>query len=499
MDYALLSLVPAFLTIVIALLTHRVALALFTGVMGGAFVLAGYQLIPFLKGSFEFMLIAFGDTGRLKIVLFVLLIGGLLEIIAGSGAYTKFAGIMARRLNTPRRSRVGTWALSMCLFFDDYANVLISGATMRKINMQNRVSPAQLAYIIDVVAIMASVMIISTWASFESSLMAEAGRNAGINKSITTFFLESLPYHFYTFLAIIMAFMVAYTGKWFGYRADNATYQLNEDSDINNHKSRPIHLLAPIITLIGFALTALFVSGIYILKDTADPITLIRIFGAAPTIEILIIAALLAIVTAIILLRRDEVVSAPSMGNHFIKGIKGMISVSLVIILAKGLSAVSGDLGTGNYLAGLVTTFLKPELIPFMIFIVAMFITVATGFSWSSMAIVMPIAFQMVHSADMPHMIPVVSAAVISGAVSGEHIIPFSEKAVMSAAACKITPIYHIKTQIFQSISVFLAAAVSYLIIGMSGSLILAFFMPLIALLLVHFTLARKNKKAKFI
>ncbi|MBS3770164.1 MAG: Na+/H+ antiporter NhaC family protein [Bacteroidales bacterium] len=499
MDYEILSLIPALLTIAIALLTHRVALALFVGVLGGAIVLAGYQPLLFLRGSFEYMLIAFGDIERLKIVLFVILIGGMLEIIAGSGAYTKFAGVMARRLSTPRRSRVGTWALSMCLFFDDYANVLISGATMRNINIRNRVSPAQLAYIIDVVATIASVVIISTWASFEGSVMAEAGKDAGIHKSFTTFFLESLPYHFYTFLAIIMAFVVAYTGKWFGYRADNATYHLREPTDVNNPRARPIHLLAPIIALIGSALIALFLSGFYILKNTGEPVSLIKIIGAAPSLEILILATLLATGLGIMMLRRDKAMSPALMKRHFLKGIKGMTGVSLVIILAKGLSAVSADLGTGNYLTGAVSSFLSPKFIPFMIFSVSMVITMATGFSWSSMAIVMPIAFQMVHAANIPDIIPIVSGAVISGAVSGEHIIPFSEKAVMSAAACKITPVYHIKTQILQSISVFLAAAGSYMIIGVNGSLALAFFIPLSVLLSLHFFFARKNAHAAFV
>jgi len=134
-----------------------------------------------------------------------------------------------------------------------------------------------------------------------------------------------------------------------------------------------------------------------------------------------------------------------------------------------------------------------------LIFIVSMLITVATGFSWSSMAIVMPIAFQMVVAEDAPDMIPIISAAVISGAVSGEHIIPFSEKAVMSAAACKIEPMYHIKTMIFQTLTVFIAAAGSYLIIGKTDSWILAFGIPLIFVLSIHFLLGKPNKASKIL
>ena len=178
------------------------------------------------------------------------------------------------------------------------------------------------------------------------------------------------------------------------------------------------------------------------------------------------------------------------------KGIREMVGVSLVILLAGGLSAVSMALGTGKYITHSVSSFLQPGVIPLLIFVVSMLITVATGFSWSSMAIVMPIAFQMVVADNMPEMIPVVSAAVISGAVSGEHIIPFSEKAVMSAAACKITPVYHIKTQILQTLSVFTAACIGYIIIGLFHSLVLAFAIPLALLLIIHFAFARENKKA---
>jgi len=496
MEYAFLSLIPALITIVVALATHRVALALFLGVLGGAFVLGGYQMMAFLEGSIRYLLDAFTDIERLKIVFFVILIGSLLEIIAGSGAYNTFASGLSRRLNSPRKTRTTTWGLSMCLFFDDYANVLISGASMRKINMKNGVTPAMLAYIVDVVAIMASIMIVSTWASFEGSVMAQAGKSIGMEKSITTFFLESLPYHFYTFLAIFLAFTVAYSGRWFGYRADQATYRLNDKSEINNHHSKSYHLLAPILTLIGFALAALFVSGTYILIQTQQPVTLINIIGVAPSVEILILSTLLSLGVAVLLLRKDRVIPLPTIGRRFLQGIRNMTGVSLVILLAGGLSAVSLDLGTGTYITGAVSSFVTPALIPLLIFVVSMLITVATGFSWSSMAIVMPIAFQMAAANNTPELIPVVSAAVISGAVSGEHIIPFSEKAVMSAAACKITPVYHIKTQIFQSVAVFIAACLGYLIIGYYQSIPFALIIPLALLLTAHFIFARPNNRA---
>jgi Na+/H+ antiporter NhaC len=493
MEFGILSLIPALVTILSALITRRVALSLFLGVLAGAFVYADYQLLGFFENSFHYLKIAFTDFERLKIVLFILLIGGLLEIIAGSGAYTKFANNLSKRLNTPRRSRVSTWGLSMCLFFDDYANVLISGASMRKINIKNGVTPAMLAYIVDVVAIMASIMVVSTWASFEGSVMAEAGESIGRQGSITDFFLQSLPYHFYTFLAIFMAFLVAYTGRWFGYKADNKAYEMNDSSEVVNGKSRLSHLLAPILTLLGFAIVALFSSGTYILVKENEPVTLINILGSAPSIDILILATILAIVVAVVLLLKDKVVNTKTISREFIKGITGMVGVSLVIIFAKGLSSVSTDLGTGLYITDSISPYISEAVLPMLIFIVSMLITVATGFSWSSMAIVMPIAFQLVDAEGALHLIPIISAAVISGAVSGEHIIPFSEKAVMSAAACKITPIYHIKTQIFQSLAVFSVAALGYYLYGISNSWAISMLIPGILLIILHFSFARPN------
>jgi Na+/H+ antiporter NhaC len=192
-------------------------------------------------------------------------------------------------------------------------------------------------------------------------------------------------------------------------------------------------------------------------------------------------------------LRRDKAIDARIVPKKFAVGLKGMIGVSLVIIFATGLSEVSTDLGTGAYVADVFADFITPQLLPALIFVLSMVITVATGFSWSSMAIVMPIAFQMAMVNQVPEFIPVISAAVISGAVSGEHMIPYSEKAVMTSAACKITPIYHIKTHILQALLVFGAATGGYLLIGYGWHSGVAYGVAIGVILLFHFVFAREN------
>ncbi|MFO8086365.1 MAG: Na+/H+ antiporter NhaC family protein [Bacteroidales bacterium] len=490
-DFAWLSLIPALVTIVFALTTKRVALSLFLGIVAGAFTYHHGKLLESARGLFNYLLDAFTDPERISIVVFILLIGSLLEIIAKSGGYEAFAKKLEKRLHNGRKSRLTTWGISMLLFFDDYANVLISGASMRNINLKNGVSPAMLAYIVDVVAIMASIMIISTWAAFEGSVMVDAATTIGREGSLSLFFLESLPYHFYTFLAITLALVVAYSGKWFGYKLDNQPIP-DTQPQAASPKGKAKYVIVPVLTLIGFALVALFVSGTWILTQRGEPLTLISILGEAPSVEILIIATLLAILVLILLLQKEKALSSRQTAIGMLKGGKGMVDVSLVIFMATGLAAVSSDLETGRYISDSLSGYITPQILPAVIFIIAMLITVATGFSWSSMAIVMPIAYQMAIMEGVPDLIPVISAAVISGAVSGEHMIPYSEKCVMTSAACKISPVYHIKTHILQTLTVFSAGIISFLLIGHRQPLWLAFLAGLAFILFMHKAFARK-------
>ena len=199
----------------------------------------------------------------------------------------------------------------------------------------------------------------------------------------------------------------------------------------------------------------------------------------------------MAILVLIFRLYRDKKLTGNE-GKSLLKGMRSMIDVSLVIFMATGLAAVSSDLGTGAFITNSFSGYITPQILPALIFVISMLITVATGFSWSSMAIVMPIAYQMAASEGLLALIPVLSAAVVSGAVSGEHMIPYSEKAVMTSAACRISPVYHIRTQILQTLTVFTGGVISFIFIGFQAPLILSFIAGLAFILIIHVIFARK-------
>ncbi len=486
-----LSLVPALVTIAVALVWRRVALALFCGVVAGALVLAGFQPLPALAGLGRSLLHAFTDADRLKIVVFILLIGGLLELISASGAYLAFGQAVGRTLRTGRKARLAAWGLSFCMFFDDYANVLISGSAMRSVMDRNKVPASVLAYMVDVVALVASVMLVSTWAAFEGALMVDAGRDLGLHGSLSDFFLRALPYHYYTFLALFLSLMVAWTGRWFGASLDDHAYRLAEEAEVAGEGAGARHVVAPVAVLVGSAILGLFVFGVRALQAQGEPVTLIRILGAAPSVEILIGATVLAIGVAAVTLVRDGVLPHRHAPAHFGRGLGSMVSIGLIVLLATALSQMAKDLGTGLYIAHAFERFLSPATLPFIVFFISLLVTVTTGFSWGAMAIVMPVAFQLA-GAQSGALIPVVSAAVITGAVSGEHVVPYSEKAVMTAAACGVAPLYHVRTQAFQTLAVITAAGMAFLLVGFHVSLVWTYVLPAAFLAGLHLLFARE-------
>lgn len=251
----------------------------------------------------------------------------------------------------------------------------------------------------------------------------------------------------------------------------------------------------PIATLILSGGIGLFLSGYLIARSSGDTITFTGILGNAPVMEVLLLATLLAICVSVVMLRRSDVLPAASIRNNFFRGMGTMISAGMVIILANGLARISEELGTGTFISAGVGNMVSPALLPAFIYLIAMLITIATGFSWSSMAITMPIAYQMVFVQSGPEMIPVVSGAVICGAITGAQLVPYSDKTVMTAAACGISPLLHVKTQIPQVAVVAIVSIGGYIALG-SGCSLTAVYAAGIGIILGAHLLTRIKKES---
>lgn len=513
MEHAgLLSLLPAMVTILVALATHRVPLALLLGVVAGAFTSVGFAILPGFEASFHALLGAFKDAERLRIALFILCVGGLLEILSASGAYEAFARAVGRFLVTPRRARVATWGLSLSIFFDDYANVLLVGASMRGVMRQHRISPALLAYFVDQVATVVSLMLVSTWAAFEGSLLATSAATIGLERSATALLVGSLPFHVSTWLGLFLAGIVAFHGRWFGSfqdvgeaprvapsitpapEAGSATLSTPSPTT-----ARLRHVLVPLGLLVSLSIGGLAFFAIRKALITKGSLTIIDLLDGAPTVWILLGATVLATLFGSIVLHRDRVLGLRLQRAPFLRGLREMIPAALVIVLSKGLADVSELLGTGRYLTGLAGPMLEglPWALPATVFAVGVALTVATGFSWSSMAILLPVAFEMARVAPVgaEAMVPILSGAVIAGSITGGLMVPYSDTSVMTAAAFGITPVYHARTQALQAIPVTLASVLVLSLIGLGWSWPLAYLIGGAALLGAHLLGARASRE----
>lgn len=488
MNYGFLSLLPALVTIAGAIITRQVALALLFGVMAGATVIGHFSLMAGGEALVKYLYAASADLDRLGIAFFVLLVGGLLDILAVSGAYSAFGDRVANILDTPRKARLANWLLSLSLFFDDYANALITGATMRPITDRHRISPALLAYLVDVLATFASVVFLSTWACFEGSLMQEAGASVGIKQSATEFLIRSLPYHFYTYLSMLFTLVVAASGKWFGVRLDRQPISTKHGSlHAIGQNVRPVHAVAPLAFLIICAIAGVLATGYWQLRQENIPdISLMAILGRAPTIHVLVIATGLALIFCTMMLRRDRVLSLREISRSFFAGLARMLVVAIIILMANGLAKVSDDLGTGRYITTLLSSSIPTTFIPTFIFVLSLLVTIATGFSWSSMAIVMPVAYQLAMTGGQETLIPVVSAAVISGAISGSQVVPFSDTSVIAATAYGITPVYHVKTQFLQILATIAVAVLGFTALGAGVNVWLCYLTGAVILVAIH-------------
>lgn len=494
-NYSFYSLVPAAATIAVSVATHNVTLALALGIFSGVLVVAGPGAALICEKTAHYAVATFADLERIEISLFVMLIGGLLEILSASGAYYMLADALARSIHNARRSRLATWLIGVCIFFDDYANVLIAGSSMRRINKINGVSIAQAGYIVDIVSEIASVAIISTWAAYEGSIMLESSLKFHLGKSSMELIIASLPYHFYTYLGIMMALLTAVSGRWLGARFESAGASKEEAApgaeDLDG-RVRTHHFLVPVLTLIACAFAGLFIAGYArFARKGEGELTLINILSNAPTIEVLLAAAIIATALCVYLMKKDGVLAGRSYFRIFLAGKLEMSHAALIIMLSNGLAKISADLGTGEYITSLAGGFITAQALPAVVFGVSCLITVATGFSWSSMAIMMPVAYQLAVTHSGTALIPVMSGAVVCGAISGAHLVPYSDKSVMTAAACKITPVYHVKTQFFNVICAIAASVAGFLAAGATSSYLLGFFLAAAFVAAAHFIFAR--------
>ncbi len=472
------SVLPPLLAIAVALVFRQVIPALFLGIFLGAAMTHGVSLGALWYGLLDtinvYVIEALsppdGDTGHASIIVFTLMIGGMVGIISRNGGMRGVVNRIVGFASNPRRGQVSTGVLGLAIFFDDYANTLVVGNTMRAITDRLRVSREKLAYIVDSTAApVATIALVSTWIGFQVGLIGDAvGAIEGFDQSAYGIFLNSIPYAFYPIITILFVFAVAFTGRDFGpmYAAeirsrvenkvlrdgaevDSAAAGGDEMEPPAETSERAFNAVIPIVVLVGTAMIGLYVTG--------EGDNLRDIIGSADPFATLVWGSLLGVVTAVILTLGQRLLSLGETMNAWYTGVRSMLFVLIILVLAWALSDVTGVLGTGDYLVSVLGEALPPAVVPALVFVVAAATAFSTGTSWGTMSILIPLTIPLtwgiMQANDLagPEGYYIMYAAVstvLAGAVWGDHCSPISDTTIISSMASGCDHIDHVRTQL---------------------------------------------------
>lgn len=510
------SILPPLIAIIMVFATKRVLLSLGTGIVSGALLTASFGPVESLKNLWESVKATFWDgglnTGNIYIILFILLLGVITAFVSLSGGSRAFAEWAVRHIKTKRGAKLLTVFLGIAIFVDDYFNALAVGQIARPITDQHRVSRAKLAYLIDSTsAPICVVSPISSWGAFLIGQLALIfGGAAAISYSPLSAFVMMAPMNFYVIATLGMVFFLAWTNfdlfemKKHEQRAVETGQlfdpektipgQLKEDFPVHTH-GRVRDLVAPIVTLIAVTFAVMVWTG-YLAGGSMN---ILSIFENTNVSLSLLLGGITATLIAVILymqqMKNNETASYSLIGSAFTSGLKAMMPPVMILIFAWSLTFLIAKLETGLFLSEVVLKSNIPvSFLPVIMFILAGIMAFSTGSSWGSFGILMPIAGTIMIEAA-PEMILPALAAVLAGAVFGDHCSPISDTTILSSTGAGCNHIDHVSTQFPYALICAVVATLGYIILGITGSIWIGLVSVIVVLVVLFSFWTMKAKK----
>ena len=464
-----LSLLPPLLAIGLALVLREVHIALFAGIWAGAFIVCGGFFTSLFNIVDTYFIEAVTDSGHASIIIFSLLIGGMVSIISANGGMQGIVKVISKLATSNRRAQFATWLMGLVIFFDDYANTLVVGNTMRPLTDKFKISREKLAYLVDSTAApIASIALVTTWIGFQLGQIStglEAQSFVTVTESPYSIFMGSLKYSLYPILTILFILLIIFLKKDFGpmLRAEKISKNLKR-VDVEKEKqqvkiSHWINAALPVLTLIAMVIVGLFITG-RTGEETGNIFHKIQaIVGNADSYAALLWASLLACIVAVIVSLISKTLTVTQSMESLIQGLKNMLPAVVILTLAWSLAAVIDVLHTSDFLIQLIPESMNARWLPLVVFILAALVAFSTGSSWGTMAILYPLCIPLTlslatqggtiteASVYLPVLFNVVSV-VLAGSVFGDHCSPISDTTIMSSMASDCNHISHVRTQL---------------------------------------------------
>ena len=464
------ALLAPIIAIVLALITKEVYSSLVIGIIVGGAIYAG--------GNFEGTLVHvvsdgfianLSDSYNMGIIIFLVLLGALVAMMNKAGGSAAFGRWATAHIKSRVGAQLATIALGVLIFIDDYFNCLTVGSVMRPVTDGHKISRAKLSYLIDATAAPVCIIApISSWAAAVAGFANSAGAENGI-----ALFIKAIPYNFYALLTIVMMIFLALSGLDFGpmkKHEKNAketgdlftsgTKQAIEEMEVNE-KGRVCDLIVPIIILIISCVIGMIYSGGFFSGES-----FIDAFSNSDASVGLAYGAFVAIIITVIFYLIRRVLSFKSIMESLPEGFKAMVPAIMILACAWTLKAMTDSLGAKIFISQLIEGSAAgfQALLPAIIFVIAVFLSFATGTSWGTFGILIPIVLS-VFGAGEPITIVAISAC-MAGAVCGDHCSPISDTTIMASAGAQCDHINHVSTQLPYAITVAVVSAISYIIAG---------------------------------
>lgn len=488
------SLLPPILAIVLALITKEVYSSLFIGVGVGALLVTGFKPWESFVTFYDIM----KDSMNLNILIFDILLGMIIVLMAksgGSAAYGKWAG---SRIKNKKSSLLATMGLGVLIFVDDYFNCLTVGSVMRPVTDRYKVSRAKLAYIIDATAAPVCIIApISSWAAAVNSYVPEDAGITGFQM-----FLRTIPYNLYALVTLFMVFYIIVRGFDFGLMKKHEMNAENGDlftsggeefdkvdQEDSNKTGKVIDLVLPVAVLIGSAIGGMIYTGY--LGGATDIITA---FSGCDAETSLIFATTVTVLFMLVLYLPRKVITFKGFMESLPEGFKLMVPACTILVFAWSLKGIGDALGIATFVEGIVGNSHSAAIfIPTIMFIVATFLAFSTGTSWGTFAILVPIATAMFNPSTHMEIMIISVSAVLAGAVCGDHVSPISDTTVMSSAGAQCNHINHVSTQMQYAVVAAVVCIVGYIVAAVSQNWIISLGASIVILIAVLEVLRKKS------
>jgi tetracycline resistance efflux pump len=474
LDWIVLT--PPVIAIVLALWSRQVHLSLLVGLWLGTTILADGNPIMGLRGMMAQLVAVFSSPGNTSVVIFCLLVGGLIALFQASGGVAGFVALAQRRGwgKTRRGAELLAWTVGMLIFVESSITSLTVGAVSRPFFEKLRIPREKLAYYCDATSAPVCMSIpLNAWGAYVLGLLAAQGLAADAVRILT----YSIAFNFFAWLSIVFALVLAITGWRFGAmrraeeRAEQTGQVIREGSmpmiapevaDI-----RPVegvvplsrYLIAPLFVMVAMIFVGLYITGDGNIMSGSGSTSVLWAVSTA--------IAFAMILYALPINKGRSIMPLSASTELVLRGSSGLVPVTVLIVLAFALGQVSRELQMGPYLVGLIGEGVPGWWLPALVFVVGCFVSFTLGSSWTTFAILMPIAVPLAQGLDIP--IPLMVGALLSGGIYGDHASPLSDTSIISSMSAACDHVDHVNTQLPYTA---LVAGVSLLLFVIAGALL---------------------------